>query len=165
MSALQRLQQRILANGEPLAREFSMTPKALRLHESLKREAYIRLGMAAVGGALVLNTGIASYDPNKLYIGDAHHNVLVQRNVYDKHRELLEVRESLRDIKHQMVAAQSTTELETLSKDLRQARLREQALDLDFKLLTKDLSPEEFQRYAVEGDSPLVVNRGPKLRG
>lgn len=165
MSALQRLQQRILANGESLTREFSMTPKALRLHDSLRREAYVRLGMAAVGGALVLNTGIASYDPTKLYIGDAHNNVLVQRNVFDKHRELLDARESLREIKSQMIAAQSTNELESLSKDLRQAKMRVQALDLDFKLLTKDLSPDEFQRFAVEGDSPLVVNRGPKFRG
>lgn len=164
MSALQRLQQRILATRDSLTQEFAMTPKAMRLHESLKREAYIRLGVAAVGGALVLNTGISSYEPERLYIGDPHNNMLVQRNVYDKHRELLETREKMREIKRQMIAADSTTELDALSKELRQARQTEQALSLDFKLLTNDLSPEEFQRYAVDGDSPLVVNRGPKLR-
>lgn len=165
MSALQRLQQKLLGQGEDLARDFALTPRALRLHEALKRQAYVRLGFAAVGGALALNTGIATYDPEKLYMGDARHDMLVQRNIYDKHGQLLATKERVNDTKRLMIAAESTTELQELAKDLRGAKSKAQALELDFKLLTEGLSPEEIERIAVDGDTPLVVASGPKPRG
>ncbi|MGN5477610.1 hypothetical protein ACTMU2_13975 [Cupriavidus basilensis] len=105
MRALQRLQQKILAEEQHLVRNFDLTPRATRLHDKLKRQAYLGASVVALSGAIAFGMGNSDYDPGKLYVGSVAESWKVRQSLYDTHLKLLAAEERANDIKLEMLEA------------------------------------------------------------
>uniref|UniRef100_UPI003F490C96 hypothetical protein n=1 Tax=Cupriavidus taiwanensis TaxID=164546 RepID=UPI003F490C96 len=153
MRALQRLQQKILAEDQHLVRNFDLTPRALRLHDKLKRQAYVGATVVALSGAVAFGVGSNDYDPAKLYVGNMAESWQTQRSLYDTHLKLLAAEERAQDIKLEMLNASTAKEVDGLRKEYRQERTKIEALKLDYHILTTGQDPVKVQQIAREADA------------
>ncbi|WP_316157876.1 hypothetical protein [Cupriavidus sp. BIC8F] len=152
MRALQRLQQKVLAEDQHLVRNFDLTPRALRLHDKLK-QAYLGASVVALSGAVAFGVGSNDYDPAKLYVGNVAESWQTQRSLYDTHLKLLAAEERAQDIKIEMLNASTAKEVDGLRKEYKQERTKIEALRLDYQILTTGQDPVKVQQIAREADA------------
>ena len=153
MRALQRLQQKILTEDHHLVRSYDLTPRALRLHEKLKRQAYVGATVVALGGAVAFGVGSNDYDPAKLYVGNVAESWQAQRSLYDTHLRLLAAEERARDIKMEMLNASTVSEVDALRKAYKLEETKIEALRLDHQVLTSGQDPAKVQQITREADA------------
>lgn len=163
MRALQRLQQKILAEEQHLLRNFDLTPRASRLHDKLKRQAYLGASVVALSGAVAFGMGNSDYDPAKLYMGNVAESWQVRQSLYDTHLKLLAAEERAHDIKLEMLAAPSPKAVEGLRQEYDQERTRIKALKLDYQLITAGQDPDKVKQIAREADADFGP-RAPRPR-
>ncbi len=156
MRALQRLQQKILAEDHHLVRSYDLTPRAQRLHDKLKRQAYLGATAVAFGGAVAFGVGTNDYDPAKLYVGNVAESWQAQRSLYDTHLKLLAAEERAHDIKTEMLNASTSNEVDALRESYKQERTRIEALRLEYQVLTTGQDPAKVQQITREADADFA---------
>lgn len=154
MRSLQRLQQNILAADLSFGRGITLTPRAERLRTAFRRGMVVGALSTAtlVGAAAYVKVGPGSYDPQKLYLGDASDS-RVMASIFDHHRQLLAARERVREIKDSMISGEGTESLEEKAAQLRSARTAEQQIARDFARQTYGLSQEQIRRITGNDDT------------
>ena len=170
MKSLQRLQQHILATDRAFGQGIAITPRAERLRVAFRRGLVVGATATAtlMGAAAYVKVGPGSYDPQKLYLGDATDS-RVMASIYDHHRELLAARERVHDIKLAMIQGEGPESLEEQANELRKARAEEQRIAHEFAQQTYGLSTEQIRHIVGDDDSapdePQVVAQAtPRFR-
>jgi hypothetical protein len=170
MKSLQRLQQHILATDHAFGQGIAITPRAERLRVAFRRGVVVGATATAtlMGAAAYVKVGPGSYDPQKLYLGDATDS-RVMASIYDHHRELLAARERVHDIKLAMIQGDGPESLEEQANQLRRARADEQRVAHELAQQTYGLSTEQIRHIVGDDDSApdepeIVAQATPRFR-
>ncbi|KVT01145.1 hypothetical protein [Burkholderia ubonensis] len=170
MKSLQRLQQHILATDRAFGQGISITPRAERLRAAFRRGVVVGATATAtlMGAAAYVQVGPGSYDPQKLYLGDATDS-RVMASIYDHHRKLLAARERVHDIKLAMIQGEAPESLEEQAEQFRKARAEEQRIAHEFAQQTYGLSTEQIRHIVGDDDtapddSEAVTQAIPRFR-
>ncbi|NRF83792.1 hypothetical protein HQ619_07605 [Burkholderia gladioli] len=170
MKSLQRLQQHIIATDRAFGRGIVITPRAERVRAAFRRGLVIGTTATAtlMGAAAYVKVGPGSYDPQKLYLGDARDS-RVMASIYDHHRELLAARERVHDIKLAMIQGEGPERLVDQANQLRKARADEARVAHEFAQQTNGLSTEQIRHIVGDDDSAadeteIVSQATPRFR-
>ena len=170
MKSLERLQQHILATDRAFGQGIAITPRAERLRIAFRRGLVVGVTATATltGAAAYVKVGPGSYDPQRLYLGDATDS-RVMASIYDHHRELVAARERVRDIKLAMIQGEGPESLEEQATQLRKARADEKRVAHEFAQQTYGLSTEQIRHIVGDDDSApdepeVVAQATPRFR-
>lgn len=170
MKSFQRLQQHILATDRAFGQGIAITPRAERLRVAFRRGIAVgaTAGATLMAAAAYVQVGPGSYDPQKLYVGDASDS-RVMASIYDHHRKLLAARERVHDIKLAMIAGEAPESLEEQAAQFREARAEEQRIAREFAQQTYGLSSEQIHHIVGDDDSSpddseTVAQAAPRFR-